>query len=1289
MEKVITINRKVTAGIIAVIFALAFLLPIGAARAADEDILIEESEATEATEVFMDEADPDGAVAETAAETKQPVIVVDPGHIVSEYGYDNGASAPDGSTNEAKLNPVMAAQVATVLQNKGFKVYTTFKVADNIPYLLPTQAISLYSRTMSCNSVNPDLFISIHHNSFGSGFNDASGALSLYSAEQEKVEMRGKSVEWATMVSDSVRTLSYAKGNRASGVMLKEASVMKYSTAPAITFEVGFLTNRNDLAYATNSAKRQEIAVKIGEAADKFFAKYPPVPDDKEGPKMKSLALSQKSPTYAPNFTIRAKGVTDPSGVKEVKFRIFRSGESSSQKNVMGSHDGVGNWKATFKLAQFANKAGTYKITAYGTDNAGNTSNMGTVQIVIKEDKAKPTMKNLVFGEQSPTFANAFAMQAQGVSDLSGVKEVKFRVWRSGASSTAKTYMGVDKGNGNWDATFKLADFGNKAGTYMVKVYGTDKRGNTGEMKSGSIVVKRDTKPPTMQAVLFGEKSPTDQPQFAIRATGVKDDDKVKAVRFRVWSVPLGTASAKTYEGIDKGNGNWDILLSLKDFKYTNGLYKVNVYGYDRSGNNAMMGSGSITVKGDFDTQAPTANAVLFSEKSPTTSNNFTMQAQGVSDRSGVEWVKFRVYNEADGASKYKTYVGKMRGNNWEATFDLHDFKNRTGTYVVKAYGCDKMGNSGFMKQASIKITGDTSPPYMERLLFSVASPTYVQEFTIQANDVTDPSGIDNIRFRVWNKADTKTVKSYEGVANGKNYDMTFKLSDFGNKSGDYAVKVYGTDKKGNTGVIGEGSITVGSVVGSVPIMGGPQASVAQMVNFFKTSGYKYPSYYEEAPRSTNLQQMAQLYYDVCQVEGVKAEVAWAQMCLETKFLNFGGDVHMEQFNFAGIGATGGGNPGYDFAAEFGNDATGIKYGVIAQVQHLKAYGSTAAPVYVKSNDKSSPDYNKPIDPRFNLVKRGCAPNVEGLSGTWAVGKDYGQNIIIYINRILNASNAASLAEEELIEEVFADMAEEKVTPEPPDKPDVPEESIAYPVMNDAALPDVTKQQLMNYYIAGAQNVATDMPTDPQTAFPLQYGITLEQFVDIYMEEAAAEGVNAEVAFAQAMTDTNYLRFGGNIAIEDNVFMAYDNAERISYPDVATGVRAQIQHLKCVASRDELKRDKVDALWDEELRATVKDAAKLNGDTYGAKLLADIKALLAMPAEVVNYIVIDQPEAVLPKVPEEPQPNETAPPAETTPPEETAPPEQSTPPAETEQPNGEATPPAAGAEQKEQTPPQA
>lgn len=75
---------------------------------------------------------------------------------------------------------------------------------------------------------------------------------------------------------------------------------------------------------------------------------------------------------------------------------------------------------------------------------------------------------------------------------------------------------------------------------------------------------------------------------------------------------------------------------------------------------------------------------------------------------------------------------------------------------------------------------------------------------------------------------------------------------------------------------------------------------------------------------------------------------------------------------------------------------------------------------------------------------------------------------------------------------------------------------------------------------------------------------TIRSFCQIYFNEATAEGVRTEVAFAQAMLETNWLRFGGDVLPNQYNFArlgAIGNGVHGNvFTDVVTGIRAQIQH---------------------------------------------------------------------------------------------------------------------------------
>ena len=114
-------------------------------------------------------------------------------------------------------------------------------------------------------------------------------------------------------------------------------------------------------------------------------------------------------------------------------------------------------------------------------------------------------------------------------------------------------------------------------------------------------------------------------------------------------------------------------------------------------------------------------------------------------------------------------------------------------------------------------------------------------------------------------------------------------------------------------------------------------------------------------------------------------------------------------------------------------------------------------------------------------------------------------------------------------------------------------------------------EQMVKYYNAHAAYPAFYAGTDAPT---------IEAFCQIYMEECAAEGVKAEVAFCQAMNETGFLKFGGQVSITQYNFAGMgatdDGAAGASFPNVRTGVRAQVQHLKGYASTNALNNACVD-----------------------------------------------------------------------------------------------------------------
>ncbi len=92
--------------------------------------------------------------------------------------------------------------------------------------------------------------------------------------------------------------------------------------------------------------------------------------------------------------------------------------------------------------------------------------------------------------------------------------------------------------------------------------------------------------------------------------------------------------------------------------------------------------------------------------------------------------------------------------------------------------------------------------------------------------------------------------------------------------------------------------------------------------------------------------------------------------------------------------------------------------------------------------------------------------------------------------------------------------------------------------------------------------------------------VSLEELVDLYWEEAGNEGVRPDLALAQALLETGFFRFGGDVLPAQNNFAGIGStgggARGATFESARIGVRAHIQHLLAYTTTREPLRPIVD-----------------------------------------------------------------------------------------------------------------
>ena len=162
------------------------------------------------------------------------------------------------------------------------------------------------------------------------------------------------------------------------------------------------------------------------------------------------------------------------------------------------------------------------------------------------------------------------------------------------------------------------------------------------------------------------------------------------------------------------------------------------------------------------------------------------------------------------------------------------------------------------------------------------------------------------------------------------------------------------------------------------PILGTPVATVSQARTWAAEGAARSGAHYYPS----TIGELVDVYYRLGAEEGVRPDAALAQSAKETGFWSYAGAVRSEQWNLAGIGATGGGVPGESWPT--------LADGVRGHIRRLRIYATPVGRV------RAEGIYD------LTVLKRplpetywGCSPTVEGLGGRWAPSPAYGQSIVM------------------------------------------------------------------------------------------------------------------------------------------------------------------------------------------------------------------------------------------------------------------------------------------------------
>lgn len=180
-------------------------------------------------------------------------IVLDAGHGKST----SGKRSPDGKVREWNINEAVRKKVEAKL--KDYENVSIVTVSDKTG----KRDVPLSERTSKANRENADIYVSIHHNAYGSGWNTAQGVETFIYKTSSKNALR-----LAQYVQDE---LVKRTGLKNRGVKTGNLHVVRETSMPAILVEGPFMTNKKEAALMQTEKYQEQMATAIVNGIDKYF----------------------------------------------------------------------------------------------------------------------------------------------------------------------------------------------------------------------------------------------------------------------------------------------------------------------------------------------------------------------------------------------------------------------------------------------------------------------------------------------------------------------------------------------------------------------------------------------------------------------------------------------------------------------------------------------------------------------------------------------------------------------------------------------------------------------------------------------------------------------------------------------------------------------------------------------------------------------------------------------------------------------------------------------------------
>ncbi|MBP2623467.1 N-acetylmuramidase [Streptococcus oricebi] len=403
--------------------------------------------------------------------------------------------------------------------------------------------------------------------------------------------------------------------------------------------------------------------------------------------------------------------------------------------------------------------------------------------------------------ENQDNNAGTYDVIVSQVYSPKGVKEVLLPTWSDkDGQDDLIWYTASQQANGNYKVTIKARNHKFSTGSYHSHLYYIQEDNTQIGIGSTSTQVSIGRPKGKIEVRNQDDQAGT----FELLVTEISSPKGVKEVLLPTWSDKNGQDDLIWYKANQQADGSYLAKVSLRDHKFSTGVYHSHLYYIQENG--SMVGVNSTSAEISL---AP-AQGKIEIQNQDNQLGTFDILITNISNPKGIREVLLPTWSKVNGQDDLVWYKASQQADgSYLAKVRARDHKYTSGEYSVHLYYVQEDGTTVGVGSTSLDVQIDKEhiKPTGNILIQNNNPKTGI--FDVLITNISNPKGVKEVYIPVWStiKGQDDLVWYQANRQNDGSYKITVKASDHKNSVGEYQLHLYYVQDDGSK--VGVGSTTV------------------------------------------------------------------------------------------------------------------------------------------------------------------------------------------------------------------------------------------------------------------------------------------------------------------------------------------------------------------------------------------------------------------------------------------------------------------------------------------------